>query len=209
MPNDRHSSSCLLVLGSDRHADRSSQSRDVGLRRTEAASRSSTGSSEGGVRQHGSLRVEPAPPQRIAEHAARLGEDQARGGEVPDRSEREDRGVDLGARHPHRVEHDALAPRRVGLAERVSRFVAPADHESGPRHHHHGRRVDVGRIAAPQRRPPPTVERTVLAVRRHPRATAARRPPPAPEARRRHDADDYLAVDLECDRRRPPGRPRA
>ena len=78
------------------------------------------------------MRVESLAAPRVAEDAARLAHDEARAGEVPQRPEREDRGVDFAGRDHPRRRHQDLTPWRA--ASRSSRPLVAQTYDVPRRH---------------------------------------------------------------------------
>ena len=197
----------LFLLGAQRRTDRPRHHGLVRFRRSQVGDARRALDPAGGVRDHGAVRVEARPAPGIAEHSTRLGDDQARCGEVPQRSERQDRGIELTDRGRHGVEHDALTAWRFRLREPVGQLVAPPEEEPGPRHDDHRRRLERRSPSNSGRHRRVAIEHAIRPERRLPGTATAGRPAAATVLRARHESDDDLVADLERDRRAPPGSP--
>ena len=161
---------------------------------------------EGGVGEQAGRGVEPLAAPRVAEDAARLGDDEARRREVPDAAEDEDRDVELAGGHHRGIEGEALAPRDARWREALRDVVAPAV-ASRPR--------GGSRSPTPRRGSRPSCSTggcsCLASTEPSGRYGADHAPcpahgPPAPaEAGRGDQPDDDLSVDLVGDDR-PPAR---
>ncbi len=197
----------LFLLGSQRRTDRPRHHGLVRFRRSQVGEHVEHGFQQCGVRDHGAVRVEAGPAPGVSEHSTGLGDDQARSGEVPQRSERQERSIELTDRSRDGVEHDALAAGRFRLREAVGQLVAPSEEKAGPWHDDHRRRLERRRRRTAGRQCRVAIEHAILPERRLPGTATACRPAAAPVPRARDEPDDDLVADLECDRRAPSGSP--